>query len=185
MKLYHYVTKGNNVLEVGLLSFCQNPKADLNYYIKRSGAKTHQGICAWMDKCFEGRSRSIRLWTTPLRWTVKSLQIKDLVDSCDLFEVDVFALAKDGFVEDVYVKPSLFDQRYFSPADFEKFHTAGADEPLFKLNGVQDIDYTYQQTWDRCDDSKGLRMGPLQYYLLVIKGGIILPKYLKRILLLK
>ena len=49
MKLYHYVTKGNNVLQVGLLSISKNKQADISYYKKRSGAKTHKGVCAWMD----------------------------------------------------------------------------------------------------------------------------------------
>lgn len=37
MKLYHYVMKGNDVLDKGLLSFQKNPNADLSYYFKRTG----------------------------------------------------------------------------------------------------------------------------------------------------
>jgi len=181
MKLYHYVTKGNNVMDVGLLSISANPNADINYYIKRSGATTHKGVCSWMEKCFKGRSRAIRFFTTPLQWTKKSLRIKELMDTCDLFEVNVTRLAKDGYVEAVYVKPSIFDERYYTKEDLSKLHAYGVDESLFPLKGVEDIDYTYQQTWDKCDDSKGLRMGPLQYYVLVIKGGVIPPKYLTKV----
>ena len=181
MLLYHYVTKGNNVMDVGLLSISQNPKADINYYIKRSGAKTHKGVCAWMERCFKGRSRAIRFFTTPLQWTPKSLRLKELIDSCDLFQIDLDALVKDGFVEAVYVKPSVFDERYFLDADREKYLRNGADESLVQLKSVKDIDFNYQQTWDMCDDSKGLRMVPLQYYVLVIKGGVVPPKYLTKI----
>lgn len=181
MKLYHYVTKGNHVMKEGLLSISKNPKADINYYIKRSGAKTHKGVCAWMEKCFKGRSRAIRFFTTPLKWTQKSLRIKELVDACDLFEIDLDALIKDGFVEMIYVKPSLFDEHYFSQKDRDEYMRNGADEPLIQLKSAKEIDYKYQQTWDICDDSKGLRMVPLQYYVLVIKGGIVPPKYLAKL----
>ena len=119
MKLYHYVTKGNNVMDVGLLSISANPHADISYYFKRSGTKTHKGVCSWMERCFKERSRAIRFFTTPLQWTEKSLLIKELVDNCDLFEINVSALAKDGLVEAVYVKPSLFDGHYFSVEERE------------------------------------------------------------------
>ncbi len=181
MKLYHYVTKGNNVKKVGLLSISKNPNADINYYLKRSGAKTHKGVCAWMEKCFKGRSRAIRFFTTPLQWTPKGLQIKKLIDECDLFELNLTALEKDGLIEAVYVKPSIFDGHYFSVTDREKYGRAGADESLIKLKSVKEIDYKYHQTWDMCDDSKGIRMACLQYYVLVIKGGIIPPKYLTKV----
>ncbi len=181
MKLYHYVTKGNNVMDVGLLSISANPNADIGYYTKRSGRKTHKGVCVWMEKCFKGRSRAIRFFTTPLQWTKKSLRIKELIDSCDLFELNLTRLVKDGFVEAVYLKPSVFDGHYFSMESREKCLRSGADETLIKLKSEKDIDYKYHQTWDICDDSKGLRMAPLQYYVLVIKGGIIPPKYLIKI----
>ncbi len=181
MKLYHYVTKGNNVLNVGLLSISKNPKADISYYTKRSGVKTHKGVCAWMEKCFKGRSRSIRCFTTPLQWTKKSLRIKELVDSCDLFELNLDLLVKDGLVEAIYLKPSIFDGHYFSMKSREKYLRCGADESLIKLKSEKDIDYKYHQTWDLCDDSKGLRMAPLQFYVLIVKDGVIPPKYLRKI----
>ena len=31
-KLYHYITKGNNALKQGILSYANNPQADLHYY---------------------------------------------------------------------------------------------------------------------------------------------------------
>ncbi len=39
-KLYHYITKGNNALKQGILSFANNPQADLHYYYKRTGGET-------------------------------------------------------------------------------------------------------------------------------------------------
>lgn len=53
-KLYHYITKGNNALKQGILSFANNPQADLHYYYKRTGGETtHSGIVKWMENCFE------------------------------------------------------------------------------------------------------------------------------------
>lgn len=182
MKLYHYIVKGSNVMRQGLLSFAKNPNADIAYYTKRTNATTHKGVCEWMEKCFKGRSRGIRCFTTPLQWTQKSLRIKELIDACDLLEIDISALAKDGFIEAVYVKPSIFDEQYHTKEELSKLHSYGADECLFLLNkGIDDIDYDYKQTWNACDDSKGLRMGPLRYYVLIIKGGIIPPKYIRKI----
>ena len=181
MKLYHYVTKGNNVMDVGLLSISKNPNTDISYYLKRSGTKTHKGVCVWMEKCFKGRSRAIRFFTTPLEWTKNSLRIKELIDACDLFELNLTALEKDGLIEAIYVNPSIFDGHYFSVKEREKHGRGGADEPLIKLKSIKDIDYKYHQTWDMCDDSRGIRMACLQYYVLVIKGGVVPPKYLKKV----
>ena len=92
MKLYHYVAKPNNALKKGILSFAKNPESDLTYYIKRSGVKTHAGIVKWMEKCFKGRSRGIRVLIEPLQYTRRTLQgIKGLIDSSDLFEIIVSA----------------------------------------------------------------------------------------------
>ena len=173
MILYHYVPKKSNVLKEGLLSFANNPKADINYYVKRSGKTTKSEIVDWMESCFNGRSRGIRLFTSPLQWTEKSLRIKELIDNCELLSVNITKLNEDGLVEAVYLKPSIFEK--CNPPDIEKYQ----DEYLIKLNSIEDIDLNYKQTFDKCDDSKGLRMAPLRFYVLVIKNGIIPPKYIK------
>ena len=155
----------------------------ISVIIKRDLEPRHIRVCVhgWMERCFKGRSQAIRFFTTPLQWTPKSLQIKKLIDSCDLFELKLDALVKDGFVKAVYIKPSLFDGHYFSMEDRKKYYSYGADEPLIKLKSVKEIDCKYHQTWDVCDDSLGLRMVPLQYYVLVIKNGVIPPKYLRKV----
>ena len=96
-----------------------------------------------------------------------------MVDSCDLLSVDITKLNKDGFIEAIYLKPSIFEK--CCPADIEKYK----DEFLIKLSSIDDIDLNYKQTFDKCDDSKGLRMAPLRFYVIVIKNGIIPPEYIK------
>ena len=104
MILYHYITKGNTALSEGILSLANNPKADLHYYYKRTGGETtHEGIVRWMESCFTGRSRTIRGFSEPIKWTEKSEKMfKDFIEGADLFAIDVSALDKDGLIEAVW-----------------------------------------------------------------------------------
>lgn len=174
MKLYHYVTKGNDVLQKGLLSFANNPNADLHYYFNRTGGKTtHKEICEWMEKCYAGRSRAIRGFTEPIKWTERSIKcLKNFIDNADKFEIDISAMDKNGLIEAVYVSPSVLDIPNIKE---EK----DCDELWIKLvNGIQDIDYS-PIDWSVCDDEFGRRFAYVRYYLIVVKGGVIPPEYLK------
>lgn len=173
MKLYHYVTKGNDVLQKGLLSFANNPNADLHYYFKRTGGKTtHKDICDWMENCYNGRSRAIRGFSEPIQWTERSIHcLKDFIDNADKFEIDISALDKDGLIEAVYVSPSVLD---IPNIDEQKV----CDEICIKLkNGIKDIDYS-PIDWSVCDDKLGRRFAYVRYYLIVLKDGYIPPQYL-------
>lgn len=174
MKLYHYVTKGNDVLEKGLLSFANNPNADLHYYFKRTGGKTtHKEICEWMESCFVGRSRTIRGFPEPIKWTEHSIHcLKDFIDNADKFEIDISAMDKDGLIEAVYVSPSVLDIPNIKEQQ-------DCDEVLVKLeNGINDIDYS-PIDWGVCDDELDRRFAYVRYYLIVVKDGFIPSKYLK------
>lgn len=175
MKLYHYIAKGNDAQEKGILSFANNQKADLSYYFKRSGGKkTHKEICEWMESCFAGRSRAIRAFSEPIQWTERSIYcLKNFVDNADMFEIDISAMDKDGFIEDVYVSPSILD---FPNIKEEQ----GMDEILKKLNGISEIDYT-PVDWSVCDDKLERRFAWVRYYLIVVKNGVIPPKYITKI----
>lgn len=174
MKLYHYVAKGNDVMQKGLLSFANNPDADLRYYFKRTGGKTtHKEICEWMESCFVGRSRAIRGFSEPIKWTERSIHcLKDFIESADMFEINISAMEKDGLIEAVYVSPPITN---FPELEEKNYN----DEVLIKLNGVEDIDYS-PIDWCVCDDELEHRFAYVRYYLIVIKGGIIPPKYLKK-----
>jgi len=175
MKLYHYVHKGNNVLKKGLLSFATNPNADLHYYFKRTGGKTtHKAICEWMENCYTGRSRAIRGFTEPIKYTERSIHcLKDFIDNADMFEIDISAMDKASLIDAVYVSPPITD---FPDVTEEQ----GMDEITQKLSGIDDIDYS-PIDWSVCDDELGHRFAYIRYYLIVIRGGIIPPKYLKLI----
>ena len=173
MKLYHYIAKPNTALKEGILSFAKNPNADLRYYFKRSNKTTHDGIVKWLESCFEGRSRAIRGFSEPIQWTDKSINMfKPFVENADLFSINLEALAKDGLIEAVYVSPAI-------KPDLNKDFPQDVDERLVKLNSINDID-TSPVDWSVCDEKLGLRFSVVPYYLIVIKGGVIPPKYIKK-----
>ena len=174
MILYHYIAKGNTALSEGILSLAANPQADLSYYYKRTGGETtHEGVVKWMESCFKGRSRAIRGFSEPIQWTEKSEKMfKDFIEKADLFAIDVSALEADGFVEGVYVSPAL-------RPNLDKELVKDVDEQLIKLNSVNDID-TSSVDWTVCDEKLGLRFSVVPYYLIVVKGGIIPPRYIRK-----
>ena len=174
MILYHYIAKGNTALSEGILSLAANPQADLSYYYKRTGGETtHEGVVKWMESCFKGRSRAIRGFSEPIQWTEKSEKMfKDFIEKADLFAIDVSALEADGFVEGVYVSPAL-------RPNLDKKLLKDVDEQLIKLNSVNDID-TSPVDWTVCDEKLGLRFSVVPYYLIVVKGGIIPPRYIRK-----
>ena len=170
MYLYHYVAKRNNVLSEGILSFAKNPKADINYYIKRSGKTTHSDIVKWMESCFAGRSRGIRLLIEPLQHTQNTPSIRKFIETSDLFKIDISTLKKDGLIEAVYVSPSVL----------EKEPQNKNDEGLYKISDLTEIDFTAND-YTILDDEKGWRFAFIRYYLIVIKGGVIPPKYIQKV----
>ena len=172
MKLYHYISKPNTALNEGILSFANNPNADLRYYFKRSGETTHDGIVKWMENCFEGRSRGIRGFSEPVKWTNDSLSLKDFIDNADMYSIDLEALDKDGLLEAIYICPSVAD----CPTLKEQWDS---DELLIKLYDYKDISVR-PIDWSVCNDELGRRFAYVPYYIIVIKGGVIPPKYIKK-----
>lgn len=172
MKLYHYIAKPNTTLKDGILSFANNPNADLIYYFKRSNETTHDGIVKWMENCFEGRSRGIRGFSEPIQWTEKSMSLKDFIDNADMYSIDLEALDKDGLLEAIYISPSVAD----CPTLKEQWDS---DELLIKLYDYKDISVR-PIDWSVCNDELGRRFAYVPYYIIVIKGGVIPPKYIKK-----
>ncbi len=173
MKLYHYITKGNSALTDGILSFARNPQADLTYYCRRSGADTHEGIVHWMESCFAGRSRGIRGFTEPIKWMRHSLNLKSFVDNADLFAIDLAALDADGRIEAVYVSPSVTEISGIT-------ESRNCDEILQKLSGIEEISFS-PIDWSICNEELGRRFAYIRYYLVIVRDGIIPPRYISKI----
>lgn len=170
-RLYHYVAKGNTVLTDGLLSFARNPNADLGYYFKRSGKTTHAEIVSWFESKFAGRSRGIRAFPCPIRPTEKSGSLQNFIENADLFAIDVNALNAAGLIDAVYVSPPV-------TAVPDITDVPDADEPLYRLPDIRAID-TSPIDWSVCDDSLGRRFAYVRYYLLVVAGGVIPPRFIE------
>ena len=79
---------------------------------------------------------------------------------------------KDSFIESVYVSPAMHP-------DKDKDLLQGVDEILVRLDSINDID-TSPIDWSVCDEKLGLRFSVVPYYLIMIKDGIIPPKYITK-----
>lgn len=108
-----------------------------------------------------------------MQWTDKSLSLKKFTENADLYAFDVKLLLQDGLLEDVYVSPSVLDI-----PNVTQDHCL--DEILTHLNTINEIDMA-PIDWTVCNDEFGCRFAFVRHYLLIIKGGIILPKYIKKI----
>ena len=98
---------------------------------------------------------------------------KTFTENADLFAIDVVALENDGLLEAVYLSPAL-------RPDLDKKLLQDVDEVWVKLNSLDDIDLS-PVDWSVCDESLGLRFAVVPYYLLIIKGGTIPPKYIGKV----
>lgn len=173
MKLYHYIAKNSNVWQKGLLSFAANPQADISYYVKRSQKNTHSEIVKWMEDCFVGRSRGIRAFSEPIKWTEHSLKtLKEFVDKSERISIDISALSRDGLLEKVYVSPPVTDVPELSRQNPN-------DEILLEIKGIDEIDFS-PVDWSICNDELGYRFAFVRYYMLIIKDGVIPPEYLQK-----
>jgi hypothetical protein len=169
MYVFHYISKPNNASQVGILSLAQNPFADLSYYYKRCGTKSYQDIIRWFENSFAGRSRGIRVFSEPIQWSDKSPNLKNFTENADLFSVNLDALVQDGLLEALYLSPSVLDVPTLMAHSI-------CDELLIKLPDYHLIG-SFPVDWSVCDDKLGRRFAFVPYYLLIIKGGIIPPKY--------
>lgn len=98
---------------------------------------------------------------------------KPFIENADLFSINLDALQKDKLIEAVYVSPAI-------RPNLDKDFPQNVDERLIKLSSINDID-TSPVDWSVCNEKLGLRFSVVPYYLIVIKDGIIPPKYITKI----
>ena len=98
MKLYTYVPKNSNVLEMGILSVSQVPEGLLKYG-KRLGTDEPTEILVWLKKTFPGRSRAISVLTEPMVWQGNDPMLKEWVDQKELITIDFDGLLKVKMVQ--------------------------------------------------------------------------------------
>ena len=165
MKLYHYIPKENNVSRTGVLSVFQIPQ-ELLKYGGRVGSNEPDKIKSWLEKTFPGRSRAISVLTEPVRWQGNDPMLKEWIDQKELIEIDFDNLLKDGLIESIWCKSA-------SDAD-------GKNEKFIQVK-PNEIDLS-PLPWEKCSTAKGLFFGVIRHYFLVMKEGIIPPKYIRSVL---
>ena len=163
MRLYHYAPIDNTVLSDGLLSISCIQK-DLRAYAHRAGSNNREEILAWLDKTFYGRSRAISCLTEPIKWQNNDSVLKRIVDNSALFSFDLSELVKDNLVEAIWCKNGSA--------------AGGYNEKFFQVS-PEEIDFSPLK-WERVDAAKDMLYAVIRHYLVVMKNGVIPPKYLTR-----
>ena len=163
MRLYHYAPIENTVLSDGLLSISCIQK-DLRAYAHRAGSNDKEEILAWLDKTFYGRSRAISCLTEPIKWQNNDSVLKRIVENSALFSFDLSELVKDNLVEAIWCKNGSA--------------AGGYNEKFFQVS-PEEIDFSPLK-WERVDAAKDMLYAVIRHYLIVMKNGVIPPKYLTR-----
>lgn len=163
MRLYHYAPIENTVLSDGLLSISCIQK-DLRAYAHRAGSDDREEILAWLDKTFDGRSRAISCLTEPIKWQNNDPVLKCIVDNSALFSFDLDELVKDDLIEAIWCKNGS--------------EAGGYNEKFFQVK-PEEIDFSPLK-WERVDAARDMLYAVIRHYLVVMKNGVIPPKYLKR-----
>ncbi len=163
MKLYHYLPKENNAFQVGLLTLSKKPE-EIRKYGKRLGTENIQEITTWLEKTFPGRTRAISVLTEPVQTKGTDSMLKEWVATKELVSIDFNRLLSDGLIESVWCK--------------EGSDAQGKEEKLYQVN-PDEIDLT-PLDWTKCSQEKGLFFGVIRHYLIVLKEGVIPPKYMTK-----
>lgn len=161
MKLYHYAPRENTLLSDGLLSPAKSKK-DLSGYAPRAGSSDKKIILQWLDTTFPGRSRSVSCLTELIKWQGNDPVLKKIVDNSVLFSFEWEDLVNSGEVEAVWCKNGS--------------QAHGWGEVFYQV-GIDEIDTT-PLAWEKCNVEKGLLYAVIRHYLIVLKNGVIPPKYL-------
>ena len=164
MNLYHYAPLKNVVFKNGL-SAVSRMSSELKKYAKRVGSNKNEDIITWLEGTFPGRSRAISVLTEPVQLQGNDPMLKKWVNQKELIAIDFDKLLKDGLIESVWCKRA-------SDAN-------GLNEKIVQIQ-PEEIDFS-PLPWHLCSKKKGLFFGVIPHYFLVIKGGIIPPKYLKSV----
>lgn len=163
MKLYHYAPKENTLLQQGLFSISKSIKSNsLKAYAHRAGSENYDDIIAWLESTFYGRSRAVSCLTEQIKWRGNDVVLKKIVDGTTLFSFVLEDLIRDGLVEAIWCKDGS--------------DAAGYNEHFYQVK-PEEINFS-PLAWEKVDSSKELLYAVIRHYLIVLKDGVIPPKYL-------
>ena len=155
--LYTYVPKENTVETDGVYGPYRDTEANLvSRYGQRANATTKEGVLAWLEKSFPGRSKCISVLTEPIPDSAAP-EVRKFRDESMLVVLPSYEeLKRLGIAVAVY-QPHL--------------HSQGVDK-------VQVVDYSPVQ-WPKQDGY--FTFSGIRYYFVVTKDGYVPPQYCKRI----
>ncbi|MDD4556924.1 MAG: hypothetical protein PHE89_06340 [Alphaproteobacteria bacterium] len=170
MKLYAYVypTILELVLKEGYLSASkqENPPI-LSVYRNYAKSEKREDVIEYLENTFKGRFRSISCLTAPA--PIEDYEhpyLDNLVKNSRVVSFDVEAMMKDGVIEAIYCK----DCSETAKEDMEF-------ENIYKVDGLSGIDFS-PLNWHGCHVQFGSPFNVIRHYMLVLKEGIIPPKYI-------
>ena len=163
MKLYHYAPKENTIMKDGLFSISKIDR-NLSPYAHRAGSENKEDILKWLDSTFYGRSRAISCLTEQIKWKGNDPVLKNIVDGAELFSFELDDLIKDDLVESIWCK---------NGSDAE-----GLNEKFYQVQ-PDEVDLS-PLSWEKVDITKGLLYAVVRHYMVVLKDGVIPPKYITK-----
>lgn len=171
MKLYAYIHQPvlECVLKEGYLSVSmqENPPV-LCVYRNWAKSEKREDIINYLESTFEGRSRSIScLPEFAPDDDYEHPYLDNLVKSSKVISFDLNNMIKDGVVEAIYCKDC--SQTVKEDMEFEN---------IYKVDNFE-IDFT-PLDWHSCAVKYGSPFNMLRHYMLVLKDGMVPPKYIKQ-----
>ena len=155
MRLYHYAPLQNNIPQQGINTF-KNGYGDVKPYTERAGSENRQKIISWMEGCFPGRSRAISVVTEPIKWEGNDLMLKEFIEIHRIFSFELNDLIQNEIIESIWCQEG------------DKIYSVQPEE----------IDFS-PLLWEKCNQEKGIFFGVIRHYFIVLKEGVLSPKYIR------
>ena len=170
MRLYCFTFYWEKIQKEGYLSLAANkdPK-QASVYARKAGSDNLEDIKVYLEKQFEGRTRSICCLTEmPKIEKYEHPYLDHIVHNASIISFELDDLIKDGLVEAIYCK----DCHKMAKIDPTK-------ENIYRLNSSDEID-TSPLPWHDAKGEYGSPYNMLRHYFIVLKDGAIPPKYITK-----
>ncbi len=169
MRLYCFTFYLDKIMKEGYLSLAANkdPK-QASVYARKAGSDNLEDIKAYLERQFEGRTRSICCLTEmPEIKEYEHPYLNHIVHYADIISFELDDLVKANLVEAIWCK----DCHETAKIDYEK-------ENIYRLKSFDEID-TSPLPWDDAKEEYGSPYNMLRHYFIVLRKGFIPPEFIK------